>query len=395
MKIIFTTLFCVLAILACRAQNPSFHIQGSLQGKCDGMTVKLLDSHYPPQTIATTTIKNNKFELNGQVPGPGFYTWLIDTTPKGKKSSEENWLSGYFYLENSDITFQGDINTLPSYYWNPERKGNPIIKGSATEDLFQAFKTSIGDLQKAKEQIDEEYLEKYHRPTIKGIFNTQDGIRLARQIFALNQQIAEATLQFIEQNPSSIVALDQATYFLDDQISLTSAQIDKLVEILSQAWGECPEMTAFKEKARKAQKIALGAPYQDIELTNPEGKKVRLSEYLPSGKYVMLEFWASWCGPCRGEIPHLKQVYKDYKDKGFEIISVSIDQKSKDWQKAMKQEKMPWIQLNDSRGENGPATQVYNVLGVPYCILLDKDGKMFKTNMRGAFLDATLKELIP
>ena len=99
--------------------------------------------------------------------------------------------------------------------------------------------------------------------------------------------------------------------------------------------------------------------------------------------------------PCRGEIPHLKHVYQNYKDKGFEIISVSIDQKNKDWQKAMKEEKMPWIQLNDPQGENGPAIQVYNVTGVPHCILLDKEGKIFKTNMRGAYLDAALEQLIP
>ena len=191
------------------------------------------------------------------------------------------------------------------------------------------------------------------------------------------------------------MALAHAGYFLLGEIDLTSGQIEDLQNTLSGVWGNCPRMTEFKEKAEMAKKIAIGAPFQDIELTDPEGKKVKLSECLPTGKYVMLEFWASWCGPCRGEIPHLKHVYQNYKDKGFEIISVSIDQKNKDWQKAMKEEKMPWIQLNDPQGENGPAIQVYNVTGVPHCILLDKEGKIFKTNMRGAYLDAALEQLIP
>ena len=395
MKNLLTVLFLVLAIQYCQAQNKSFHITGSIQGPCEGMVFKLLDNSYPPQTIATTVIKDHCFELTGEIPAPGFYRWIIDTTPVGKKSSEANWLAGNFYLENSDITFQGDIHTLPTYYWNPERKGKMIIQGSETEDLYQSFKTSIQELSKARNQADGEYLEQYHRPTLDNIFNTEEGIRLARRISELDRQIIQATIRFIKQNPASVVALDQAGYFLLGEIDLTSGQIEDLQNTLSGVWGNCPRMTEFKEKAEMAKKIAIGAPFQDIELTDPEGKKVKLSECLPTGKYVMLEFWASWCGPCRGEIPHLKHVYQNYKDKGFEIISVSIDQKNKDWQKAMKEEKMPWIQLNDPQGENGPAIQVYNVTGVPHCILLDKEGKIFKTNMRGAYLDAALEQLIP
>ena len=119
MKNLLTVLFLVLAIQYCQAQNKSFHITGSIQGPCEGMVFKLLDNSYPPQTIATTVIKDHCFELTGEIPAPGFYRWIIDTTPVGKKSSEANWLAGHFYLENSDITFQGDIHTLPTYYWNP------------------------------------------------------------------------------------------------------------------------------------------------------------------------------------------------------------------------------------------------------------------------------------
>ena len=156
MKNLLTVLFLVLAIQYCQAQNKSFHITGSIQGPCEGMVFKLLDNSYPPQTIATTVIKDHCFELTGEIPAPGFYRWIIDTTPVGKKSSEANWLAGNFYLENSDITFQGDIHTLPTYYWNPERKGKMIIQGSETEDLYQSFKTSIQELSKARNQADGE-----------------------------------------------------------------------------------------------------------------------------------------------------------------------------------------------------------------------------------------------
>lgn len=96
MKNLLTVLFLVLAIQYCQAQNKSFHIAGSIQGPCEGMVFKLLDNSYPPQTIATTVIKDQHFELSGEIPAPGFYQWIIDTTPVGKKSSEANWLGRQF-----------------------------------------------------------------------------------------------------------------------------------------------------------------------------------------------------------------------------------------------------------------------------------------------------------
>lgn len=395
MKNIFLSLICVLAITFCQAQNKQYTIHGQVSGSCNGMKVLLQTTDYPAKTIDSAVIKNNQFVMNGQIPAPGLYTWVIDRTPAGEESSERNWLSSKFYLENSDITFKGDIQTLPTYFWNPDRKGKAVIEGSASEDLHQAFRKSIAPLSKKSSQLFEEYLEKYHRPSSEGIFNTREGIRLAREMTVLDQQIDQATFDFIRQHPESVVAFDQASYFLEGEVKLTAKQIDELSGILSKVWANTPQLADFKSKAEKAKKIAIGVPYQDIELTNPEGQVVKLSQYIPKGKYVMLEFWASWCGPCRGEIPHLKHVYKAYKDKGFEIISVSIDAKDKDWKKAMQEENMDWIQLNDSKEFKGPAQQVYNVTGVPYCILLDKEGRIYKTNMRGAYLDAELEKLIP
>ena len=388
--------FCILSFCLCQAQNKQYTIKGHIDGKCEGMNVILQTvANYPPDTVNTAVIRNNSFEMKGQLPAPGKYRWIIDKTPKGEESDGDNWLSGFFYLENSDITFTGDITTLPIYYWDPESQSKRpmIIQGSVTEDLFQSYKKSLAELDKESRRLNNEYMKKYHQPAINGVFNTAEGVRLVRQISDVGAKKDKITLDFIHMHPASIVAYDLMIQYLGQNSKLTAAQIDELTELLGKAWGDCPEITELRTKAGIARKIAIGELYQDIELINTEGKAVKLSQYIPKGKYVMLEFWASWCSPCRGEIPHLKHVYKEYKDKGFDIVSVSIDEKNKDWQKALGEEKMSWSQLDDPKAKEGPSRNVYNVMGVPHCILLDQEGRIYKTGMRGAYLDAELEDL--
>ena len=210
----------------------------------------------------------------------------------------------------------------------------------------------------------------------------------------LGQQLDQQKWEFVKNNIQTPVGFDLAKqYFQDMYVRITPEQITELEGLVNKAWPNTAKAEEFNKMAEVGKRIAMGAKYPDIELTNKEGKKVKLSEYVPEGKYVMLEFWASWCGPCRAEIPHLREVYKEYKDKGFEIVSISIDRKDEDWKKAMKEENMVWTQLNDPGEFNGPVAKVYNVQGVPTCILLDKEGRIFKTDMRGAQLDAVLEEI--
>lgn len=107
-----------------------------------------------------------------------------------------------------------------------------------------------------------------------------------------------------------------------------------------------------------------------------------------------MEFWASWCGPCRGEIPHLKHSYQVWKDKGFDIVSISLDQKDADWRKAMDAEDMKWNQYNANGGFDSPIIQDYNIKGIPYALLVDSSGKIVRSGMRGASLDLALEELL-
>lgn len=130
----------------------------------------------------------------------------------------------------------------------------------------------------------------------------------------------------------------------------------------------------------------------DAELVKADGTTAQLTELVKANKYTLIDFWASWCGPCIKEVPHLKAAYADFKSKGFEIVGISVDQEADDWQKAIKEHEMSWLHFNDTK-EDGVATQ-YGVIAIPHTLLVDSEGKVVAMNLRGDALTKKLAELL-
>lgn len=345
----------------------------------------------PSRAIDSAIVKEGKFHLQGSVESPGMYSIIIDTNEPGTAEPDyrNKKFKVNFYLENSDITFDGNIDSLPAYYYNPQRNGSPVITGSESQALYESYKNSIKDITVRLSDLDRQYSQEYLIPELDGQDATLRGIEIVKAEKALNAQKKDATWRFIRDNASSVVAFDEASYIINGYISApTSAEIDSLLLILEPAWKGSPRYESLKENVAVTRKLAIGEPYIDIELLTTGGEKVMLSSLVPKDKYVMLEFWASWCGPCRGEIPHLAKVHRKYPD--FEIISISVDSDEEAWAKAMKEEGMTWTQLRNPDGMDGDVRDKYNIYGVPTCIVLDKAGRFHLTNMRGAYLDEFL-----
>jgi peroxiredoxin len=134
-----------------------------------------------------------------------------------------------------------------------------------------------------------------------------------------------------------------------------------------------------------------GADAPDIVLPDVNGKTVKLSDF--KGKVVLVDFWASWCGPCRMENPNVVRMYNAYKDKGFEILGVSLDKDRNAWLEAIQKDGLRWTQVSDLKYWQSDAAKLYNVTGIPYTVLVGKDGKIIEKNLRGPALDAKLKEI--
>ena len=396
------TLLAAVALLAgCQpGAGPGYTLDGVLTGGEAPTGMAYLQRQMPDGQMVSTdsaTITDGKFSLKGHVDRPQMYTLRIDLRTDPTESVRGKVFASNFYLENSPITFEGNLKTLPGVFYDPERPLEaPVIKGSATEDFYSRFRADIKPVSDSLTVIDRRYWEEYTAPMMNDKEHKHDytevGVALVKEEARWRKELQEKTLAFIRENPSSVVAFDQlVALFSDFTVNYSGKQIDEMRSWVADAWTGTPQLAALDSIVSRIKPVALGEKYADIDVQTPDGKTVKLSSLIPEGKYVMLEFWASWCGPCRAEIPHLVRVHEKYKD--FNIVSVSVDEKEADWQKAMKEERMTWTQARITGGIMGEEMKKFNITGIPMCIVLDGEGRFYRTNTRGAYLDAFLMEL--
>lgn len=179
-----------------------------------------------------------------------------------------------------------------------------------------------------------------------------------------------------------------------------SFNYDELKEICDSkaAYLNAPQMDKPKEimmsMLASLEKRHPGIQYHELTMQDMNGKTVKLSDYVGKGKYVLVDFWASWCGPCRMEMPNVVKAYADFKDKKFEIVGVSFDQKKDAWTTAVKQLGMTWPQMSDLKGWKCAANEVYGVNSIPSNVLIDPQGKIIATDLRGEQLQSELAKVL-
>ena len=220
-----------------------------------------------------------------------------------------------------------------------------------------------------------------------------------KQGIELNEKMREAakaerleTLKAIDENPKSYIAL----MLLKSQMRGTISYDEMMshFEKLSKKLKAMPEGKALEEKLNTVKKLRSGLVANDFESLTPEGKTLKLSEIYPKAKYTFIDFWASWCAPCRAENPNVVKAYENYKDKGLTILSVSLDTKGDLWKAAIEKDGMPWLHVSKLKGFDEPAAVLYGIKMIPQNVLIDSKGKIVATNLRGYALDDKLKTLL-
>jgi peroxiredoxin len=184
-------------------------------------------------------------------------------------------------------------------------------------------------------------------------------------------------------------------YFLQNNSNLDR---DKYIDVYIQAadkarkaWPTSEHSIQFTDMVNKMKTTAIGQPAPEIALPDPNGQVVKLSSM--KGKYVLVDFWAKWCGPCRQENPNVVRAFQKYKDKGFTVFGVSLDRTKQDWLQAIEQDKLTWTHVSDLKFWQSEAAKTYNVTGIPFSLLLDPNGVIIAKNLRGAALDRKLAEV--
>ncbi len=392
MKRLLYGIVCLGTLVACQ-REPGYKISGSVPGTPDGMKVYLYNWNTP---VDSSVVKGGKFVLTGKVDVPTRYQLLIDLSPDKVESYEKDLRGSDVFVENVDITYESpSIDSLPSRSFQRKVKGNVVVKGSLTHDLFLCYQEKIKPYRTKNSEAWNKYLKVYHIPALDGVFNTREGIALAREMNDAQKEITRIQWDFIKANPKSPVSVDVAQNMVYSA-KFSKAEMENLLQAIDPSLRETAGYKLLQKSLEEIAPIALGEKYKDLELVDENGKTVQLSDYVKPGQYNMVEFWASWCGPCRGEIPHLRHVYDAYgkgKD-AFNMISVSIDDKEKDWKQALKEENMKWTQLCDLKGWKGEVINKYKIQGVPFCLILDKEGRIIDHGVRGSELDVVLIEYL-
>jgi thiol-disulfide isomerase/thioredoxin len=378
---------CLSAVLQSYSQTGSgFTINVTVSKTAEGRKVYLKSDEVPGKPVDSTIVKGGSFGFKGSVPYPQFYTMVF------KKLDKQRFASAIpLFVENSKITVSAGLDSNATELEVLYAGGFPYdkikVNGSAAHGLFLKYAAGYEPLKAAQSKAFDAYIA-YLNPG-KGVEKgpISSGIKLVEAIDAAKENSLNYVKKFIKNNNSSPVALYVAKKNIG---SFSAKEIDDALASFSPALKSSVGGKSLIEKADVIKKTAVGSKFVDFAFNDKDGNPVKLSDHVGKGKYTLLEFWASWCGPCRADIPHLKEAYELYHPAGFEVISISMDDDKAKWLKAIDDEKMNWLQVSDLKAFTGDFSKIYNFNGIPTCVLIGPDGEIVTRNMRGLWMDKKL-----
>ena len=334
-------LLSAAALMLAACAKKGYQVKASLEGLEDGQPVYLsVLQGKLPRVLDSATVANGQATFSGQLALPMLAQLTVgDSTAKP---------AVMFFLENSPIAVTGSLS----------RKDSITVTGSAEQDLYKSYLAAADSAQNVS----------YDAYT------------------AVNEQ-------FVKANPGSAAAayvfFRRMTPGLDyTQMREISAQFDTTLR-------NSVYLQLVEDMAKKLELTSPGHPFIDFTLPDTAGTPVALSSIAGKGNYVLLDFWASWCGPCRAENPHVVAAYNQYKDKGFTVFGVSLDRPDgmDNWKKAINKDGLTWTNVSDLKFWECVPAATYGVRSIPSNVLIGPDGTIVARNLRGDALTAKLAEV--
>jgi len=356
----FSIVFIFILWISCAdisAQQSNFCVRGKMSGLKKGVTISIIsaernaDGSLDFSDIATTTVaKAGEFLISGYVDHPQLVTLITNNLEMLGEKAEKNgykqvhWSYTPMWLEPGDYVIKAPKYSLLTDA--PLTKDCIIEGGQAQKDF--------NDLNRAK--MDNNIAE--YNPDMDAL--------------------AKVEWDFITTHTTSPVAVYLACEKLTNGYNLTSEQIDFLSNTITSCPSDTARYSQFYRRIEAARLTANGNPVVDLDMVTTNGERCQLSDIVKSyeGKYLLVDFWASWCGICRAGTPTIKEYYNKYPREWFDVISVSSDEKSDAWFNAMEKDQMPWMQYCLTPQGMKDLLSKYQIIGVPYYLVLSPDGKV-------------------
>ncbi|WP_293886265.1 MULTISPECIES: TlpA disulfide reductase family protein [unclassified Sphingobacterium] len=377
MKILKIVLFLfAVSPFGLYAQQGGFYIKGTSPKAFNGKKVYLDYTKDGFPVSDSSAIVDGKFSFKGAVEEPAYSRMVFDQDGKGKLIAQNIGDRLYFYLGNEtyNIAIKDSLRTAAI-------KGSPLhdayvsyLKeiGGGFMDIIDAGNKAFGAVKQDAPDANEQY---------KAIHEQFEARFEARRV---------KELAFAAKNPNSIFAVDA---LIDAANKRKLSEIEPLFLKLSKEVRQTTNGRQLEARFLAERSVKIGHKAPDFSQPDTQGKMIKVSDF--KGQYVLIDFWASWCSPCRAENPNLLKAYNKYKSKGLEVLAVSLDDtKGKNaWLKAIKDDGLPWVHVADLKGWSNEAAVLYGVRAVPQNYLVDPQGNIVAINIKGELLHQELAKI--
>jgi len=274
---------------------------------------------------------------------------------------------------------------------NVDSAGAVTIKGTPLNDKYQEYVDKRASLAKEMQDESKKISEEYDKTKEKNEITSEYEKETEAKYDALYEKTRVYPYNFVKENTSNILG---KYVFLDRGRSFTQSELEDVIPAFRKDLSANPKFKIIQDRLNALQATAVGKNFVDIKGKTPDGKDISLSDYAAKGKYVLVDFWASWCPPCRKEMPAVVSLYDKYKNKGFEIVGVSLDKTNEDWIKGINELKISWPQMSDLKYWQSDLSGAYAVNSIPHMVLIDKDGKIIERGLNADKLSEKLSELL-
>jgi peroxiredoxin len=370
MKKLIYLLFAAAIMTACTTtpKGPHYNITGKIGG-ADSVTF-ILQKRVEGKNVKidSAMVLKGEFKIKG---GAVEFPERVSLMVKGRRTG----LS--FYLENADIVITGHIDSLL----------NAKITGSKTQDEYSAYQESLKPFNDRNKAVYDEY---------KVAETAGDKVKMAEIEKKAEDIDAEQTAfikQYVKSHPASYLT---PTLLNSVSIDMEANDIEAIINSLDTNVAKVGIIKDLKARAAVMKTVAIGQKAPDFTLNDVNDKPLALSSKIGKSKLLLVDFWASWCGPCRGENPNVVKVWTEFNKKGFDVFGVSLDrtgEKDK-WIQAIKDDKLTWTHVSDLKWWECAAAKLYAVRSIPANFLLDETGTIIAKNLRGEELNSKVKELL-